>query len=31
MGGNSLRDIATTKYLQGHQLRTDNATSGTVF
>jgi len=31
MSGNDLRDLATTTYLQGHQLRTDNARSGTIF
>jgi hypothetical protein len=30
MSGNSLRDVATTTYLQGHRLRTENAMSGTV-
>ncbi len=31
MTGNSLHDIATTTYLQGHQLRTDSARSGTIY
>ncbi|MEP6834386.1 MAG: hypothetical protein ABJB74_13405 [Gemmatimonas sp.] len=30
MGGTSTHDIATTTYLQGHRMRTDDATSGTI-
>lgn len=30
MSGTSLRDLATTNYLQGHQLRSETTTSGTV-
>ncbi|MEO7412131.1 MAG: hypothetical protein ABIZ81_02145 [Opitutaceae bacterium] len=29
--GNSLHDVATTTYLQGHQLRTDSARAGTIY
>jgi hypothetical protein len=31
MSGTSLRNIATTTYLQGHRLRIDNALSGQVY
>src|SRR5688572_7202268 len=31
MSGNSLRDVATTTYLQGHRMRTDSALSGMIF
>ncbi len=31
MTGTSLRDIATTNYLQGHRLRTDSARLGTIY
>ncbi len=30
MGGTSTHNIATTTYLQGHRMRTDDATSGTI-
>ena len=31
MSGHSLRNVATTTYLQGHQMRTDNGTSGMIY
>src|SRR5687768_5140205 len=31
MSGTSLRNIATTTYLQGHRMRIDNALSGSVY
>lgn len=31
MTGHNLRNVATTTYLQGHQLRTDNALSGMIY
>ena len=31
ISGHSLRNVATTTYLQGHQLRTENDTLGTIY